>query len=171
METNLSSRILMRTTPMMILCGLLASGAIFFAVAQSDNTSASAQSSNRHCSNRTLSGEYGCSVQGFLLNVPGLPPEATFAGVTTSTFDGKGNLTGTEHVVVNGSPFNPGFSANSGTYSVNPDCTGTAIVNTPNSPVPLNLFFVIVDDGKEFRQVSNSDALLSVCKSVRRRQE
>jgi len=95
METNLSSRILMRTTPMMILCGLLASGAIFFAVAQSDNTSASAQSSNRHCSNRTLSGEYGCSVQGFLLNVPGLPPEATFAGVTTSTFDGKGNLTGT----------------------------------------------------------------------------
>ena len=28
-----------------------------------------------------------------------------------------------EHVVVNGSPFNPGFTANSGTYSVNPDCT------------------------------------------------
>jgi hypothetical protein len=36
METNLSSRILMRTAPMMVLCGLLASGAIFFAVAQSD---------------------------------------------------------------------------------------------------------------------------------------
>jgi hypothetical protein len=162
MKTNLSSRILMRTAPMMVLCGLLASGA--FAVAQSE---ASAQSSNGHCSNRTLSGEYGCSVQGFLLNVPGLPPEATFVGVTTSTFDGKGNLTGTEHVVVNGSPLNPGFIANSGTYSVNPDCTGSAILNTINSPVPLDLFFVIVDDGKEFRQVLNSSALLTVCKRVR----
>jgi hypothetical protein len=165
MKTNLSSRILMRTAPMMVLCGLLASGA--FAVAQSDNTSASAQSSKGHCSNRTLSGEYGCSVQGVLLNVPGLPPEATFVGVVTYTFDGKGNVTGTEHVVVNGSPLNPGFGVNSGTYSVNPDCTGTSIVNTPNSPVPLNLYFVIVDDGKEFREVLNSDALLSVCKRVR----
>jgi hypothetical protein len=88
-------------------------------------------------------------------------------GVTTSTFDGKGNLMGTEHVVVNGSPFNAGFTTNTGTYSVNPDCTGTAMVNTPNSPVPLNLFFVIVDNGKEFREVLNTDALLSVCKRVR----
>jgi hypothetical protein len=87
--------------------------------------------------------------------------------VTTSTFDGKGNLTGTEHVVVNGMSFNPGFDKNSGTYSVNPDCTGTALVNTPNSPVPLKLYFVIVDDGKEFRQVLNTDALVTVCKRVR----
>jgi hypothetical protein len=165
MKSNLSSRILMRVAPMMVLCGLLASAA--FAVAQSNSTSASAQSGNVHCSNRTLSGEYGCAVQGFLLNVPGLPPESTFVGVTTSTFDGKGNVKGTEHVVVNGSSFNPGFDTNSGTYSVNPDCTGTAIVNTPNSPVPLNLYFVIVDDGKEFREVLNTDALLSVCKRVR----
>jgi hypothetical protein len=144
-----------------LVCGLLALGAS--AMAQS----ATADSHEGHCSNRTLFGEYGCSVQGVLLNVPGLPSEATFVGVTTSTFDGKGNVTGTEHVVVNGMSFNPGFDTNSGTYSVNPDCTGTSIVNTPNSPVPLNLYFVIVDDGKEFRAVLNSDALLNVCKRVR----
>jgi hypothetical protein len=161
MKANLSSRILMRTAPMMVLCGLLASGAS--AMAQS----ATAESHQGHCSNRTLFSEYGCSTQGVLLNIPGLPPEATFVGVTTSTFDGKGNFTGTEHVVVNGSPFNPGFTTNSGTYSVNPDCTGTAVLNTPNSPVPLNLFFVIVDDGKEFREVLNTDALHTVCKRVR----
>jgi hypothetical protein len=40
-------------------------------------------------------------------------------------------------------------------------------VDTPNSPVPLNLYFVIVDEGKEFREVLNTDALLSVCKRVR----
>jgi hypothetical protein len=161
MTTTSISRILRTTFPIIIACGLLASGAS--AMAQS----AAAESHEGHCSNRTLSGEYGCSTQGVLLNVPGLPPEATFVGVTTSTFDGKGNLTGTEHVVVNGAPFNPGFTANSGTYSVNPDCTGPAMVSTPNSPVPLNLFFVIVDDGKEFREVLNTDALLSVCKRVK----
>jgi hypothetical protein len=144
-----------------MLCGFAASGAS--AMAQS----ATSESHERRCSNRTLSGEYGCSTQGVLLNIPGLPPAATFVGVTTSTFDGEGNLTGTEHVVVNGSPFNAGFTTNTGTYSVNPDCTGTAMVKTPNSPVPLNLFFVIVDNGKEFREVLNTDALLSVCKRVR----
>jgi hypothetical protein len=144
-----------------MLCGLAALGAS--AMAQS----ATSESHEGRCSNRTLSGEYGCSTQGVLLNVPDLPPAATFVGVTTSTFDGKGNLTGTEHVVVNGLPFNAGFATNTGTYSVNPDCTGTAIVNTANSPVSLNLFFVIVDNGKEFREVLNTDALLSVCKRVR----
>jgi hypothetical protein len=144
-----------------MLCGFAATGAS--AMAQS----ATSESHERRCSNRTLSGEYGCSTQGVLLNIPGLPPAATFVGVTTSTFDGEGNLTGTEHVVVNGSPFNDGFTTNTGTYSVNPDCTGTAMVKTPNSPVPLNLFFVIVDNGKEFREVLNTDALLSVCKRVR----
>jgi hypothetical protein len=161
MTSKSTSRIVMIAISITIVCGLLASGVS--AMAQS----ATADTHEGHCSNRTLSGEYGCSVQGFLLNVPGLPPQATFVGVTTSKFDGKGNLTGTEHVVVNGMSFNPGFDANSGTYSVNPDCTGTAIVNTPNSPVPLNLYFVIVDNGKEFREVLNTDALLNVCKKVR----
>ena len=164
MKSNLLSRILMPAIPTMILCGFLAGTS---AVAQSNSALANAVPGNRHCSNRTLSGEYGCSVQGVLLNVPGLPPQTTFAGVTTSQFDGRGNLTGTEHVVVNGVSFNPGWDTNSGTYSVDPDCTGRAVVNTPNSPVPLDLYFVIVDDGNEFRQVLNSDALVSVCKRVR----
>jgi hypothetical protein len=164
MKNNLLTRILMPATPMMILCGLLAFGTC--AMAQSHSAPASSAPGNRHCSNRTLSGDYGCSVQGVLLNIPGLPPEATFVGVTTSHFDGKGNVTGTEHVVVNGLSFNPGWDSNSGTYAVEPNCTGTAVVNTPNSPVPLNLYFVIVDDGKEFRQVLNSDALVTVCKRI-----
>ena len=162
MKINLFSRILMPTTPM-VLCGLIAFGAS--AVAQSN--SAPAHSSDGQCSNGTLRGAYGCSVQGVLLNIPGLPPEATFVAVTTANFDGKGNVTGTEHAVVNGRSFNPGFDTNSGTYSVNPDCTGTAVVSTPNSPVALNLTFVIVDEGKEVRQVLNSDALLTMCKRTK----
>ncbi|HTT24690.1 MAG TPA: hypothetical protein VMG82_37585 [Candidatus Sulfotelmatobacter sp.] len=161
MSNRSISRILTMALPVMTIAGVLASAVSAMGQA------ATPKSLARQCSNRTLSGEYGCSVQGSLLNVPGLPPAATFVGVATSTFDGKGNVKGTEHVVVNGSSFNPGFDENSGTYSVNPDCTGTAVVNTPNSPVPLNLYFVILDDGKEFRQVLNSDALLTVCKKIR----
>lgn len=144
----------------MLLCFLLASGVSALAQSKSETTNGG------RCSNRTLSGDYGCSVQGVLLNVPGLPPEATFVAVTTSHFDGRGNVTGTEHAVVNGMSFNPGWDTNGGTYTVNPDCTGRAAVTTPNSPVPLDLYLVVVDNGKEFRQVLNSNALLTVCKRM-----
>ena len=160
MKDNLISRIVMPATHTMFLCFLLASGVSALAQSKSETTNGG------RCSNRTLSGDYGCSVQGVLLNVPGLPPEATFVAVTTSHFDGRGNVTGTEHAVVNGMSFNPGWDTNGGTYTVNPDCTGRAAVTTPNSPVPLDLYLVVVDNGKEFRQVLNSNALLTVCKRM-----
>ena len=160
MKDNLISRIVMPATHTMLLCFLLASGVSALAQSKSEITNGG------RCSNRTLSGDYGCSVQGVLLNVPGLPPEATFVAVTTSHFDGRGNVTGTEHAVVNGMSFNPGWDTNGGTYTVNPDCTGRAAVTTPNSPVPLDLYLVVVDNGKEFRQVLNSNALLTVCKRM-----
>lgn len=155
-------KILVPATHTMILCFLLASGVS--ALAQSAN----GESSNGRCSNRTLHGDYACSTQGFLLNVPipGVPPQATFVGVTMNHYDGQGNVSWLEHVVFNGSPFNQGWVSASGTYTINPDCTGTAVVTTPNSPVPLNLYFVIADNGKEFREVLNTDALLTVCKRV-----
>ena len=148
-------------TGIWIFIGLLAIGAT--AVAQ---TAAGGEKGGYRCSNRTLSGDYGCSVQGVLLNVPNLPPEAQFVAVTTSHFDGAGTVTGKEHAVVNGMSFNPGWDTNQGTYSVNPDCTARALVFTPNSPVPLDLYLVIVDNGKEFRQVLNSSALLTVCRKL-----
>ena len=162
MKNNLVMRIVVPVTYTMALCFLLASGVS--AVAQSAN----GESGNGRCSNRTLHGDYACSTQGFLLNVPipGVPPQATFVGVTMNRYDGQGSVSWLEHVVFNGSPFNQGWAPASGTYTVNPDCTGTAVVTTPNSPVPLNLYFVIADNGKEFREVLNTDALLTVCKRV-----
>ena len=164
MKPTLLSRILICTAPMLVLFGLFAfkGGGQHSAVAQENSESAI----GGHCSNRTLSGNYGCSVQGFLLNVPGLPPQAAFVGVTTAHFDGNGNTTSKEHVVVNGMSFNPGWDTDEGTYSVEPDCTARATVNTPNSPVPLDLYIVIDDNGKEFRQVLNSNALVTVCRRM-----
>ena len=160
MNKNWLSTNLRLATQTMIVCGLLAFSVSAIAQSTSETTDGG------RCSNRTLKGDYGCSVQGVLLNVPGLPAEATFVAVTTSHFDGQGNVTGTEHAVVNGMSFNPGWDTNVGTYTVNPDCTARATVTTPNNPVPLDLYLVVVDNGKEFRQVLNSSALLTVCKRM-----
>jgi hypothetical protein len=77
-------------------------------------------------------------------------------------FDGRGNLTWLEHTVINGTPLQPGWTAASGTYIVNQDCTGAAVVSTPNSPVPLQLALVVVKKGKEIHTVLDSDAIASV---------
>lgn len=133
----------------MIVCGLLASGA-----------SAMAQSNEGHCSNRTLFGDYGYASEGVLLPAPGVSLQFRSVGMTH--FDGKGNLTWVEHTVVNGTSLGAGWTAASGTYTVNSDCTGTAVVNTPNSPVPLNLAFMVVREGKEMHSVLDSNAIATV---------
>jgi hypothetical protein len=133
----------------MIVCGLLASGA-----------SAMAQSNEGHCSNRTLFGDYGYASEGVLLPAPGVSLQFRSVGMTH--FDGKGNLTWVEHTVVNGTSLGAGWTAASGSYTVNSDCTGTAVVNTPNSPVPLNLAFMVVREGKEMHSVLDPNAITAV---------
>ncbi len=145
-----SLRISMIATPMMIVCGLLASGAP--AMAESDSL--------LHCSNRTLFGDYGnFNSEGVLIGTPGLPQEAQFRSIGVYHFNGNGNFTGVEHTVINGTPLELDWTANSGTYSVNSNCTGTMVLNTPNSPVPLSLFFVLVKQGKELHTVLNASAI------------
>lgn len=138
-----STVISMLATPLVLVCGLLASGT--FAMAQSDDQHPS-------CSNRTLSGDYGSAAEGVLLP-PAAPAETQFRSVGETHFDGKGNFTGVEHTVVNGASLEADWTANSGTYSVNSNCTGKLVLNTPNSPVPLNIFFVVVRRGSEFHTV------------------
>ena len=41
------------------------------------------------------------------------------------------------------------------------------MVDTPNSPVPLNFAFVVTDKGHEIREVLDSNALVTVCRKVR----
>src|ERR1039457_3135904 len=86
-----SLRFSMIATPMMIVCGLLASGGP--AGAQSPGTAG--------CSNQTLSGNYGYAAEGVLIGVPGLPAEAQFRSVGMTHFDGKGNLAWLETTVIN----------------------------------------------------------------------
>jgi hypothetical protein len=115
------------------------------------------------CTNATLTGSYGVSVIGaapatsVLASFPGgLFPVGTveqILGVVVHTFDGNGKFTQVDNV----KGYLSGVTADrpgSGTYSVNPDCSGTYSIFIPGLSFPVVVVrFVIVDGGKEFRGV------------------
>jgi hypothetical protein len=72
-------------------------------------------------------------------------------------------LTQVDHFVVNGIPPREEWTPGSGTYTVNPDCTGIALINVPGDlNSPINLHFVMVRDGNEIRQMVDANAVTAV---------
>jgi hypothetical protein len=118
------------------------------------------------CTVKTLQGDYGFHIDGVLLAIPGvaLPPGGfQVRGVAMAHFDGKGNFSQVDHVVVNGTPPPIAWTPGSGTYKVNPDCTGSWILNVPGSPFsPVLVSFVVTRSGKEIRTVVEINAVTSV---------
>jgi hypothetical protein len=133
--------------PMVATSALLMGCCVLFA------TSAVAAS----CGDRTLQGNYGFHAEGTLSPAPNIT--LTFRAVGMTHFDGDGHATWVEHTVIGGVSVAPGFTPASGTYTVNSDCTGTAVINTPDSPVPLHLSFIVVNGGKDVHSVLATDAV------------
>ena len=107
-----------------------------------------------NCSLHSLKGCFGSTITG---NLVGGPLAGPIAGVVLQKFDGEGGLTQVDTVSINGILVADGRSA-TGTYTVNPDCTGTATINFPAQP-PLQLNFVLVDHGRELRAVTTNPGL------------
>jgi hypothetical protein len=145
----------MMMTYIIIACGLLVLGTT--AMAQSNNE----PGTGGHCSNRTLFGDYGTLIEGTILG-PNLP----LRGLSMAHFDGNGNITQVDRTVVNGIPPAQEWSPGTGTYTVNPDCTGSAVINTPSNPVPVNLHLVVVNNGKQINQVVDANAVTAVAYRV-----
>jgi hypothetical protein len=101
------------------------------------------------CSNATLKGEYAFGVTNFTI------PQVV-AGI--KVFDGNGNLTQRDYIG-NSVPAEfapPGQER--GTYTVNPDCTGSMVINlnVPGAPPPngvIAILFVISDGGRHIHEV------------------
>ena len=146
----------MATTHIFVACGLVASNA--FAVDQPNEGP---------CSNRTLSGDYGFSLQGILFAIPGvtLPPGATvqLRGVVMTHFDGKGNFTNTVTLDDNGTVTH---AEDFGPYTVNADCTGTLFILGGTG----NIEIVLVDGRKEFYGVATNPSSIVVTSSVAKKQ-
>jgi hypothetical protein len=119
------------------------------------------------CSDATLKGPYGFSGHGEILGLLDannvLHPFATpsiLDDVALVTFDGAGHFSRTDFGSINGVPkggqttFNPNQS---GTYTVNSDCTGTMKIVYSAGPVPAgvetDLEIVVADDGTLIKSV------------------
>jgi hypothetical protein len=122
------------------------------------------------CSNRTLRGNYGFAIEGLILAIPGapaLPAPLPLRAVALTTFDGKGNLTQLDHYVVNGAAPSQPWQASTGTYTVNPNCTGDLILNVPGNPLsPFKLYFVVLSKGSEIRTVVDANLVSSVGRRI-----
>ncbi len=111
------------------------------------------------CNLRTLEGTYGNSFQ--FLNLPpgttvvpqpiGIATHFPGAGIGVTTFDGQGNFSGSITTSLGGLILQGTVS---GTYTVNPDCTGSQVINFSPPAPPALLDLVIFDKGKEVHTLS-----------------
>ena len=101
------------------------------------------------CSDTTIRGSYAYTIHGqvFLPNGFAL----LIDGLARTTFDGKGNLTELDAVAANGNVA-AGWAANTGTYSLNPDCTGTITVTNGNQPL-IHLQMIVAQSGNTIHEM------------------
>ena len=112
-----------------------------------------ARAADKECSNATLKGAYSDQDTGTIVGV------GPFAGVNVDSFDGHGKMTISGISSLNGS-VSPGVET--GTYHVNPDCTGTYTVRDSSGDT-FDAFFVISDGGNELRIVITDPGTVINC--------
>jgi len=102
------SRILATAIRMMVVCVVLTLATS--ALAQSSHTLANSPEGSRGCSNRTLNGAYGLTLEGTILG-----PNIPLRGVVMQNFDGNGNITQVDYLVVDGMPVSQDWRPGTGT--------------------------------------------------------
>ena len=151
MNNKWLSRNLRLATHTMIVCGLLAFSASAVAQSKSETTNGG------RCSNRTLNGDYGFTLEGTILG-----PNIPLRGLVMQHYDGNGNISQVDHVVDGGVPPTQEWAPGTGTYTVNPDCTGAGVINSSSGQGPLPIHFVVVNNGKQIFQVVDGNAVSTV---------
>jgi hypothetical protein len=115
---------------------------------------------HKRCSNRTLTGSYGIQIEGNRTN------NATLRTLVLAQFHGEGTITEIDHVVFNGEPPDEEWRPTTGTYSVNPDCTGSASIDVAPGFPPLGYHFIVVSQGRKFILVVDGGAINGVAYKV-----
>ncbi|MGA8026436.1 MAG: hypothetical protein WB992_04770 [Bryobacteraceae bacterium] len=122
------------------------------------------ESDNDACTDASLKGDYAFRVTGAILNAAGAPVDSR-EGVAMTHFDGKGGLAQVDWVMSNGEPLmgpadpETGFHIDeSGTYKVNPDCTGSAVIHFPapkgvSSGAEIDLMLVLSNHGRTIHAI------------------
>jgi hypothetical protein len=154
-------RILGKMSALLVLAGLFGAG------------HANAQSTSRYCNDWLITGVYGFTIEGTKLAGPG--PTGPQVGVALTEFDGRGSLKQIDAVTIGGvevSDFTHPVAT--GTYTVNPDCTGTFTIDFTDGRSSVSTYFVVVDNGSEIDSVvegvpPNSSGVIATRSIGRRR--
>jgi len=118
--------------------------------------SATAKADDKGCSNATLRGTYAYTSTGSITTPPDLA--GPIAEVGTQTFDGKGATTASATLSSNGTILQLAIT---GTYTVNPDCTGTFTLQVVSPfQATINVFFVIDSGGDEFQAMETNSGFV-----------
>jgi hypothetical protein len=115
---------------------------------------ASAQD-DQSCSKASLRGDYGFQFSGSIPNV------LAIGGIARVVFDGQGNFTQTddEQISVSGqAPMVILDRPGTGTYTVNPDCTGSETLNAGGQVHHSRL--VLVNHGKKIFDMSSDPGVV-----------
>ncbi len=115
------------------------------------------------CSNRTIKGAWVQDLQGLIFLPDGT--SLVLTGVTKTTYDGFGNSTVLDASGVNGN-VPAGWRTGSGSYTVNPDCTGTETISFPGQ-ADIHAQFVVAQSGNKLHYV-NIDPGISLSGEVER---
>jgi hypothetical protein len=126
-----------------------------------------ANASQGHCGQATLSGKYGALEQGtVLMDIGvGVTPPFPVALSAIASFDGAGDVSGTFWASFGGVPVSGSFT---GTYTVHPDCTYSDTI-TPEGMSPAHRVGTITGEGKDQElQMIYTDAWLAAYGTVRK---
>jgi hypothetical protein len=115
------------------------------------------------CNNLTIKGSYAFTIHGSILSPDG--SSVPVAGIAKQTFDGDGNLTQVDAVAIGGN-LTPGWRPGAGTYSVNPDCTGTQTIVIPGMP-DLHVQIVVAQSGNTIHQVVSDPGFATTAEGER----
>jgi hypothetical protein len=113
---------------------------------------ANAQSDAAPCNDKLIAGVYGFTIEGAKLGGNG--PTGPQVGIAMTEFNGDGTLSQIDSVTVDGiqvAEFSE--TPTQGSYTVNPDCTGTFTLNFTDGRPTVTAWFVIVDNGNEIDTV------------------
>ena len=124
--------------------------------------SSTAKADDKGCSNETVRGTFAYTSTGYITAPPSIA--GPFAETGTQSFDGRGGTTAAVTSSQNGNILPLTVT---GTYTVNPDCTGIMTLQVSPIAVTVDIFFVIDDGGNGFQAIE-TDADLVITRIGRR---
>jgi hypothetical protein len=110
------------------------------------------------CSVASLKGSYSLAINGFFYDADGF--QGVYASAGLAVADGAGVVTGTDTVSIDGTPTRG--RQFTGTYTINPDCSGTVNLKDAKGNTISNMDLVIANGGKDVALVDyDPDTILN----------